>query len=155
MFGPRFPFEASLGYLSPLFPGQEEGLAVPLAQHHLRRCHRIWRQMKRCLLHSTEQNQRIADRHRNPAPDYREGQSVLLSTLNSLLMTESRKLSPRFIGPSQIQKIINPVKLSLPSSMQIHPVFHVSHIKPVSSSPLQPPSTPPPAPLIIDSTPVC
>jgi hypothetical protein len=39
----------------------------------------------------------------------------------------TRKLMPRWIGPYGIHKMAGPmaVKLSLPSEMRIHPVFHV------------------------------
>lgn len=35
------PFEASLGYLPPLFPSQESHLAVPSVQRHLLRCRKV------------------------------------------------------------------------------------------------------------------
>ncbi|XP_036072448.1 uncharacterized protein LOC118600012 [Oryzias melastigma] len=44
------PFEASLGYLPPLFPSQEADLAVPSVLHHLRRCRHFWRQTKPCFV---------------------------------------------------------------------------------------------------------
>ncbi|KAK9515892.1 hypothetical protein VZT92_026493 [Zoarces viviparus] len=36
-------------------------------------------------------------------------------------------MSPRFIGPFEVQAIINPsaVRLKLPSSMRLHPTFHI------------------------------
>lgn len=149
------PFEASLGYLPPLFPSQEEEIAVPSVQHHLRRCHRIWSQTRTALLNSTEKNKRFADRHRIPAPAYTEGQLVWLSSQTVSLRVESRKLAPRYLGPFPITKIINPVtvRLKLPSSMKIHPVFHVSQLKPHVTSPLQPPAEPPPPPRLIDNAP--
>lgn len=57
--------------------------------------------------------------------------------------------------PFPILKIINPraVTLKLQDSMKIHPTFHVSQIKPVSSSPLCPPAKAPPPLLDIDGGP--
>ena len=100
-------------------------------------------------------NQRVADRHCTPAPDYQPGQMVWLSSRDLPLQTESRKLTPRYIGPFEVDRIINPcaVRLKLPLSLKIHPTFHVSLLKPVSTSPLSPPAEPPPPTLIIDDHP--
>ncbi|KAM3850576.1 A disintegrin and metalloproteinase with thrombospondin motifs 14-like [Diretmus argenteus] len=149
------PFNASLGYQPPLFPAQEVQLAVPSVQEHVRHCRAIWKDTRAALEKAQEAAQHSANKRRDPAPQYQPGQSVWLSTKNIPLLTESRKLSPRFIGPFTIDRIINPtvVKLSLPDNMKVHPVFHVSQLKQVSSSPLCPPSVPPPPPRLIDDHP--
>lgn len=77
------PFEASLGYQPPLFPAQEEELAVPSVQHHLQRCRKVWRDTMAALLRTAERNKRIADRHRTLAPVYIPGQRVWLSSRHS------------------------------------------------------------------------
>ncbi|KAJ8282532.1 hypothetical protein COCON_G00050510, partial [Conger conger] len=64
------PFKAMMGYQPPLFLVQEDDIAVPSVQAHLRRCHRIWRETQAALLRTAERNQQIADRHRTPAPVY-------------------------------------------------------------------------------------
>uniref|UniRef100_A0AAZ1XHU1 Integrase catalytic domain-containing protein n=1 Tax=Oreochromis aureus TaxID=47969 RepID=A0AAZ1XHU1_OREAU len=72
----RSPFEASLGYQPPLFPAVEGEHSVPSVQAHLRRCRRVWRATQAALLCTKENNKRIADRHRAPAPDYSVGQKA-------------------------------------------------------------------------------
>lgn len=45
------------------------------------------------------------------------------------------KLSSRYIGPYKIKREINPsaFELDLPSDMNLHPVFHVSELKPYNA----------------------
>ena len=82
------------------------------------------------------------------------GSQVLLSsahiTLASQAARPSRKLQPRFIGPYRVLQQVSPVayKLELPESLKVHPVFHVSLLRPYedpASIPNRPkPPTPPP-----------
>ncbi len=149
------PFMVNSGFKPPLFPTQESDAAVPSLRAQFRRVRKIWRETRAALGRTAERNRRLADRRRTPAPNYREGQQVWLSTRDLPLQTESRKMSPKFIGPYTINKIINPsaVRLSLPSSLRVHPVFHVSLLKPVTESPLQTPAPSPPPPRLIEGHP--
>lgn len=152
----KSPFECSLGYQPPLFPSQEHDLAVPSVQVHLSRCRRIWRETRAALLRMVVRTRSDADQRRTQEPLYRPGQKVWLSSSNIPLRTESKKLSPRFIGPFEIVRLINPtaVRLKLPRAMRIHPTFHVSQVKPVVESPLCPPAGPPPPARLVDHGPV-
>ncbi|KAK7916542.1 hypothetical protein WMY93_012303 [Mugilogobius chulae] len=127
----------------------------PSVQAHLRRCRNIWRVAKAALKRTSLRNQQFANRRRVPSPTYLPGQKVWLSSRDLPLQVESRKLAPKFVGPFTIEKIINPavVRLKLPKSMNIHPAFHVSLLKPVISSPLSPPADPPPPTRIVDDHP--
>uniref|UniRef100_A0A8C6M778 Gypsy retrotransposon integrase-like protein 1 n=1 Tax=Nothobranchius furzeri TaxID=105023 RepID=A0A8C6M778_NOTFU len=142
------PFESSLGYQPSLFSLQADTtLTTP---QFLRQASRIWVATRSALQWTAERNQRLADRHRRPAPTYSPGQRVWLSSRDVLLKATCRKFSPRFLGPFRVLAVPSPttVRLELPSSLRIHPVFHISLVKPVVSSPLCPaPAPPPPAQL--------
>ncbi|XP_036003961.1 uncharacterized protein LOC110367566 [Fundulus heteroclitus] len=142
------PFEASLGYQPPLFPADEKQITVTSVAHHIRRCQQVWDQTIHSLRRSTEQIRRFADRRRVPAPHYRPGQRVWLSSKDLPHRSTSRKLAPRFTGPYVIDSIVSPsaVRLRLSPRSRIHPTFHVSQLKPVHSSPLCPLTEPPPPP---------
>ncbi|KAJ9508268.1 hypothetical protein QJQ45_011785 [Haematococcus lacustris] len=62
------------------------------------------------------------------------GDRVLLSTMNLRNMVgKARKLLPRYVGPFRIEAHVgeDAVKLTLPPAMsRIHPVFHVSLLRP-------------------------
>ncbi|XP_077398503.1 uncharacterized protein LOC144033950 [Vanacampus margaritifer] len=75
-----------------------------------------------------------------------------LSTRDLQLAGSSKKLGPRFIGPFEIDSVKKSVavRLSLPPTLKVHPVFHTSLLKPVSASPLCPP---PPPPRVINGQP--
>lgn len=64
-------------------------------------------------------------------------------------MDGPKKLQPHFIGPFPIKIILNPVslQLQLPDDYLIHPVFHVSLIKPYHPSTIK--DNPPP-PIIVN-----
>ncbi|KAL2095538.1 hypothetical protein ACEWY4_007686 [Coilia grayii] len=79
-----------------------------------------------------------------------------LSAKDLPIRVEFRKLAARFLGPFLVERIISPtaVRLCLPTTMRVHPTFHVSRIKPVRVSPHTPAEPPPPAPRLIDGDPV-
>ena len=132
------PFMAAYGYQPPLLSSQERDITVPSVQVHFARCAEVWRTAREAITHSTRHSQRQADRHHIPAPTYLPGQRVWLSSRDLPLQVESRKVAPRFVGPFVVEKVVNPsaVRLKLPASLPMHPTFHVSQLKPVSSSEL-------------------
>ncbi|KAI7808450.1 Pol polyprotein [Triplophysa rosa] len=152
------PFECSVGYQPPLFPSQEPEAAVPSALAFVRRCRRTWTRARGVLARTSQRTKAAADRHRISPPPYVCGQRVWLSTKDLPLRAPSKKLAPRFIGPYRIMKVVNPVAvwLKLPHNLgRVHPVFHVSRVKPAVTSHLNPASSRPvpPPPRLVDGSP--
>ncbi|KAM9421437.1 uncharacterized protein ACWYII_021537 [Salvelinus alpinus] len=83
---------------------------------------------------------RAANKRRIKSPRYCRGQRVWLSTRNLPLTTASRRLTPRFIGPFRVSQVVKPVavRLLLPRHLRrVHPVFHVSCVKPFLRAPIR------------------
>ncbi len=135
------PFECSVGYKPPMFPSQEPDAAVLSALAFVQSCRRTWEKVRRVLVRTSGRTKAAADCHRSSPPTCVCGQRVWFSTKDLPLWAPSRKLAPRFIGPYRVTKVVNPVaiRLKLPPALgRVHPVFHVSRVKPVFSSPLNP-----------------
>ncbi|KAI2644189.1 Transposon Tf2-9 polyprotein [Labeo rohita] len=149
------PFEVCYGFQPPIFEHQEPEVEVPSAQQLVRRCRRLWNHARAAI---QKANRRYVVQHRRRHPPgrlFHVGDRVYLSTRNINLKTDSRKLTPRFIGPFKITHRLNPVtfRLQLPASLRIHPVFHQSQLRPVFFSPLSPQAPAPPPPRIVDGGP--
>ena len=105
------------------------------------------------MINNRDRVQHVANRRRVPAPVYCPGKKVWLLAKDLPLPTLSRKLAPRYVGPYTIERVVNPsaLRLQLPSSLKVHPVFHVSQVKPVAVSALSPPASAPPPPPTLES----
>ncbi|XP_013887852.1 uncharacterized protein LOC106535398, partial [Austrofundulus limnaeus] len=149
------PYYVVYGYQPPVFTIQDRAAQVPSAHLAAQRCQRVWWRARRQLQKSVDTFTKSANKCRTPAPKYKVGQKVWLSTRDLPLRVECKKLAPRFVGPFPISKVVNPVavRLSLPKSMRVHPTFHVSRVKPYLQSRFEPASGPPPPARLIDGGP--
>lgn len=103
-----------------------------------------------------QNQQRQANKHRSEV-EFEVGQQVWLSTTDLRLKQKaSPKLSQRWIGPFTVKRKLTPLayELDLPSTLPIHPVFHISKLRPHRSSdrfdPHRPPPPDRPPPEVID-----
>jgi len=150
------PFFANLGYdpcwqfdLSASLNNQAEDQQARSAAKALSEIHDHLRtEMHRVQLRYQE----TADTHRLPAPDYQMGDLVWLDARNWKTRRPSSKLDHRRHGPFKIAHKIysHAFRLELHSSMQVHPVFHVSLLEPAAQDPLLGQQQPPPPPVEID-----
>jgi hypothetical protein len=120
---PRTPSNAALSSL------------VPAVQHSLEELRATISLVKDLIRSAQDRQASLANEHRTEI-SFNVGDRVLLSSANITVDAQvnrpSRKLAPRFHGPFVILERIGPVayKLDLPGTMHIHPVFHVSRLRP-------------------------
>ena len=109
-------------------------------------------QRAKAHLSTAQDRQRTYANRRRREVQYKVGDLVLLRSTNIRLKGPgSRKLMPKWLGPFSVLECVGPVavRLQLPDSMsRVHPVFHVSMVKPyVEGSRAQPL---PPPPVVMD-----
>jgi hypothetical protein len=136
--------------LAMLMPNQ---LKPEAADEFMRRVRDDVARARDCIKKAQTRQAFYANRHRRHWT-FKVGDRVMLSVKHTPLVESLRgraKLSGRFHGPYSIVEVISPVayKLKLPASFRIHPVIHISFLKPYHDGSEQFPSrsasqTPPP-----------
>jgi hypothetical protein len=81
---------------------------------------------------SSERMKKYADQSRIEPPSFKPGNLVMLNGKNIKTHRIARNLDPKMYRPFEILDIISPtaVRVRLPKTLKIHPVFHVSLIEP-------------------------
>ena len=96
-----------------------------------------------------------ADENRLPAPRFLPRDRVWLNARNITTRRPSRKLDHRRLGPFEVvadARLRTPyaVRLALPDSMKVHPVFHVSLLEHAADDPFPGQRVEPPPPVVVD-----
>jgi hypothetical protein len=106
-------------------------------------------QARQAMAKAQEQQATQANKHRRDAT-FAVGDLVHLSTANLKSAGTSRKFKPRWCGPFVVAQVINPVsvKLTLPPEIRIHPVVHISQVKPYVAEAKWGKRDMPPAPIL-------
>lgn len=109
-------------------------------------------QVKDMLKAAQDRQRTYSDQHRL-SHTFESGQKVLLSTRNLRFQVGVKKTTPKFIGPFTISAMVgkNAARLDLPQAYRrIHPVFHVSLLRPYKEGPG---ALIPPTPTLVDGEP--
>jgi transposase InsO family protein len=129
------PFQLMYGY-EPRVPATLAAAQspVPAADEMLSDLTRQLRAAQHQLLKARERQTRYANQRRREHV-FAVGDEVMLSTKHlSAFDVPGKKLLRKYVGPFKVAAVINPVavRLALPQNLsRIHPVFHVSMLKPV------------------------
>ena len=146
------PFYANYGY-HPRFSATVRDVPAPAAQDHVKHIKDTHSLCQASMKHAHESQKKYANRRRSPAPDFKEGQLVLLKRTNIRTDRPSDKLDLKLLGPFKILRIVgsSAYRLDLPATMKVHPTFHVSLLEPYHSNdlPARRPA-PPPEPIVDD-----
>jgi Chromo (CHRromatin Organisation MOdifier) domain/Integrase core domain len=147
------PFQLNQGWQprTPLGEGiMRPDLKVPAAHALVQNWQERLRHAKAAMRVAQDRQKAFADSKRRDVDPLKVGDQVLLSTKNIRLKrgTGVLKLLPRWIGPFPVTEVVSALayRLELPESLKIHPVFHVSLLKPYRPSERR---QPPPPPLLL------
>ena len=105
---------------------------VPATQDFVNELRTSIANAKAALERSRERYKKVADTKRQEQ-EYAVGDRVLLSTANVTLPRNlTRKLAKLYDGPFKVKARVstNAYELELPASVQLHPVFNVSQLRP-------------------------
>jgi hypothetical protein len=107
------------------------------------------------MLSAQDSQKRFADVNREPAPAYRVGDMVLLSTRNIDSARPTKKFDQKYLGPFRVEEVVNSssYRLNLPFELElIHDTFHTSNLRPAPHDPLPGQFNLPPPPITIDTS---
>ncbi|MBW0464007.1 hypothetical protein O181_003722 [Austropuccinia psidii MF-1] len=120
----------------PLFPVDHLKTNLVTIHPKAKYCHDMWKrecdQFSKCIAEAKEYNKQRYDKI-HMEPDFKEGDQVLVSTLNFNNFKGPNKMRASFVGPFTLIKFIrkNAVQVRLTEEFsRRHPLFPVSLVKP-------------------------
>ncbi len=146
------PFFANYGYESTVKIALEEAVRTPF-EAEATRLHLIHKHCRAKIQKAIFKLKEFADRHRQEGPTFEVGSKVWLSMANIKLARPTRKMLEKRISPYAILSKTSQgsCRLGLPPEMsRLHPVFHVSQLKPYKETSLSQRRQPPPGPVYVD-----
>lgn len=148
---PRMSFEPPSGLDRPRY----QALQALEANHMVEKMKDVTDFIREEMVWAQANHQLHANRKRNAAPAYEVGDEVWLDARNIRTQRPSRKLDWKNLGPYPVVKKVSShaYRLELPASMKIHPVFHVSLLRPAAPTEDYLPGQriEPPEPVVIDN----
>ena len=138
------------------FKGRETGKLITnqLVKEYIKKFKETWKITKENLEKAAEWMKKQHDKKVVPSRQYKPGDRVYLDASKIKTTQASKKLDAKFHGPFKVLAVVgkSAYRLELPSTWQIHDVFHESKLKPASEPifPIQKDTRPHPPPKIIN-----
>jgi len=124
------------------------------ADQFVQRMERLTEDLRDEMLIAQALSEAQANSHRRPAYTYKEGDYAWLDAKNLRRARPAGKLDHVAEGPYRVShvKTNNPlvVTLDLPPTMEVHPTFHASLLRPAAQDPLPGQRQEPPSPVVIE-----
>jgi len=149
------PFFATRGY-DPLIAVHPDAEVTDLrAKHFAMNFDEVHKFLRDRMKNVQDTMQKYANQDRMEPPPFRIGDRAFVHTDHIRTNRTARKLAEKKIGPFPIISQPSPMSftLRLPSTIRIHPVFHVSQLEPEHPNTFEDREQPPPPPLIVDGKP--
>jgi transposase InsO family protein len=146
------PFKANYGY-DPSISIERGASSADPGNHYAYRLDDLHQRVRATLANACEVQKHYADKRRQEAPPLKVGDRGDLATENLKTTRPTRKFAERYIGPFEIVNQISKVvfKLNLPETYErLHPVFHVSLLRPAPRSNIVGRSQEPPGPINLE-----
>ena len=146
----KAPFELLLGYNPPAIPNVRTDARYPAVEERLRQL----RDARENTIASHRQAAEAMVKHPvSTVPRFQVGDKVFLDSRHIQLPYPSRKFAPRREGPFRVTDVLGPttVRLDLPRTWRIHPVFHTSLLRPYHTTKEHGPNYVTPPPDLVDT----
>ena len=145
------PFFANYGFNPRHSPEIPNNIDVPRAEELVKNMNDLYKELKNNLEQASKKQETFANKYRSKPPEFKINDKVWINS-SLILRNKNKKLKPRKLGPYKIIEKISPVtyKLSLPKSLRIHPIIHVSELEPYYEDHFGR-KQPPPPPIIINN----
>ena len=150
------PFFANKGYHPNITVHPQHDLSSARAREYTVDLESLHQYLCEEMAAAQKRYQGPADARRLPAPDFKVGDQVYVKAKYFRSTQPSKKLSEKNLGPYPIIAQVGTLSFTirLPDSMcAVHPVFHVSQLKPAMPNTIPNQSQPPPPPVKVDGEP--
>jgi hypothetical protein len=153
----RSPFYAARGYHPHTIITQISRSTVPRADEIANNITQLHDEIKSAIKLAQEEMKRHYDIQRTDTSQIQiePGSKVWLDARNVTTTAPSKKLADKRLGPFKVLSKVSSLnyKLELPTSIPIHPVFHVSLLEPYIETTIPNRTQPPPPPIVIEGEP--